>query len=55
VCVALGVAGDTVLTDTLHLALLVLSPAEGLHWPRVRLVRGADAGWRGELLSMGGE
>lgn len=53
-CVAIGVAGDTTLTDTLHLALLVLSPAAGLQWPRVRLVPTAH-GWQGTLVSMGGE
>jgi len=53
-CVALGVSGDAVPADTLYVALLVLSPKEGLHWPRVRLVR-TGHGWRGELLSMGGE
>jgi hypothetical protein len=55
VCVALGVAGDSVGADTLHFALLVLTPAEGLKWPRVRLVRQAQGGWRGQLLSLGGE
>ena len=54
-CVALGVAGDTLNADTLHLALLVLSPGEGLRWPRIRLVRRAHDGWRGEVISLGGE
>lgn len=53
-CVAFGIAGDTLLPDTLHLALLVLSPAGGLHWPRIRVVPTAG-GWRGTLVSMGGE
>lgn len=54
-CVALGVAGDTVPADTLHIALLVLSPAEGLQWPRVHLVRRGGDRWHGQLVSMGGE
>lgn len=53
-CVAIGVAGDTMLTDTLHLALLVLSPTGDLRWPRLRLVPTAK-GWHGTLVSMGGE
>jgi hypothetical protein len=53
-CVAFAVAGDTLIGDTLHLALLVLSPASGLRWPRVRLVSTAH-GWQGTLVSMGGE
>jgi hypothetical protein len=53
-CVALGVAGEASDGDTLHLALLVLSPAGGLRWPRVRLVPTAQ-GWHGTLVSMGGE
>lgn len=52
-CVAVGVAGDTV-GDTLHLALLVLTPTRGLSWPRLRLMDRAD-GWRAELAWMGGE
>lgn len=54
-CVALGVAGDSLGADTLHFALLVLTPVEGLKWPRVRLIRQAQGGWRGQLLSLGGE
>jgi hypothetical protein len=53
-CVALAVAGDTLPADTLQVALLVLTPAEGLRWPRVQLVP-APHGWHGELVSMGGE
>lgn len=54
-CVTLGISGDSMDTDTLHVALLVLTPAEGLRWPRVRLEHGTSGGWRGELLSLGGE
>lgn len=52
-CVAVGVAGDTT-GDTLHLALLVLSPTQGLSWPRLRLTPKAR-GWRAEIAWMGGE
>lgn len=52
-CVAIGVAGDTV-SDTLHLALLVLSPTRGLSWPRLHLSDRAG-GWRSEIAWMGGE
>lgn len=54
-CVAVGLAGDRRQTDTLLFALLVLTPAEGLKWPRVRVVHDARNGWRGALVSMGGE
>jgi hypothetical protein len=54
-CVAIGVSGDRLDTDTLQVALLVLTPEEGLRWPRVRLTHGTNGGWRGELISRGGE
>lgn len=52
-CIALGVAGDTT-SDTLHLALLVLTPAQGLSWPRLRLAPGGQD-WRAKIAWMGGE
>lgn len=52
-CLAIGVAGDTT-SDTLHLALLVLSPSQGLSWPRLRLL-GQGGGWRSEIAWVGGE
>lgn len=53
-CVALAVAGDSLRHDTLELALLVLSPAEGLSWPRLQLIS-EPRGWRARVLSIGGE
>lgn len=53
VCVALGLAGESS-GDTLHLALLLLTPAEGLKWPRVRAVH-REGKWHAELLSLSGE
>ncbi len=52
-CVALAVAGDT-LGDTVHVAMLVLSPTSGLSWPRLRL-SDRHSGWHSEISWMGGE
>ncbi len=52
-CVALAVAGDTV-GDTLHVAMLVLTPTQGLSWPRLDLTD-RYGGWRAEISWMGGE
>jgi hypothetical protein len=50
-CVALGVAGlETARPDAITFALLVVTPAKGLSWPRVRVTRPRDS-WRGRLLS----
>jgi hypothetical protein len=53
-CVALGLAEDSVVGDTLHLAVLALTPATGLAWPRLRLVA-IRGGWHAELVSNAGE
>ncbi len=53
-CVALAVAGDSPRNDTINLALLALSPAQGLSWPRLRLTA-ASGGWQATVLSIGGE
>ena len=50
-CVALGVAGlETARSDAITFALLVVTPARGLSWPRVRVTRPRES-WRGRLLS----
>jgi len=54
-CVALGIAGaETARADAITFALLVATPAKGLHWPRVRATRPREA-WRGRVLSNAGE
>ena len=54
-CVALGVAGiETARPDAMTFALLVVTPARGLSWPRVRVTRPRD-NWRGRLLSNASE
>jgi hypothetical protein len=53
-CVALALSGDSLRGDTINLAVLALSPAEGLSWPRIRLTGEAD-GWRVTVISIGEE
>jgi hypothetical protein len=54
-CVALGIAGyETARPDAMTFALLVVTPAKGLSWPRVRVTRPRDS-WRGRLLSNASE
>jgi hypothetical protein len=53
-CVALGLAGDSAAGDTVHLAVLALTPGTGLAWPRLRLVA-IRGHWRAELVSNAGE
>jgi hypothetical protein len=54
-CVALGVAGlENARPDAMTFALLVVTPAKGLSWPRVRATRPRE-GWRGRLLSNASE
>lgn len=53
-CIALGLAGDSATADTLHLAVLALTPGTGLAWPRVRLVASRGR-WVAELVSNAGE
>jgi hypothetical protein len=54
-CVALGIAGlETARPDAMTFALLIVTPAKGLSWPRVRVTRPRDS-WRGRLLSNAGE
>jgi len=53
-CVAVGISEPSPASDTLRLALLVITPARGLTWPRVHLI--AEQGrWRAALISAGGE
>ena len=53
-CVALGIAGrETAHADAMTFALLILTTARGLGWPRVRVTRPRDS-WRGRLLSNAG-
>jgi hypothetical protein len=52
-CVALALA-EGAPSDTVRLALLVISPARGLVWPRIQLIPGGRR-WRVEVLSVGGE
>ncbi len=54
-CVALGIAGvETARPDAMTFALLIVTPAKGLSWPRVRVTRPRD-NWRGRLLSNASE
>jgi hypothetical protein len=54
-CVALGIAGyETARPDAMTFALLIVTPAKGLSWPRVRVTRPRDS-WRGRLLSNASE
>jgi len=54
-CVALGVAGlENARPDAMTFALLVVTPAKGLSWPRVRVTRPRES-WRGRLLSNASE
>lgn len=54
-CVALGIAGlESSRPDAMTIALLVLTPAKGLSWPRVRVTRPQGA-WRGRVLSNASE
>jgi hypothetical protein len=53
--VALGIAGvETARPDAMTFALLIVTPAKGLSWPRVRVTRPRD-NWRGRLLSNASE
>lgn len=54
-CVAAGIAGlEGARPDAMTFALLVLTPAKGLSWPRVRVTRPTSA-WRGRVLSNASE
>jgi hypothetical protein len=54
-CLALGIAADApVRRDTLRVAILALTPAQGLVWPRVR-VAVAGGQWRGSMTSYAGQ
>jgi hypothetical protein len=54
-CVAVGIAGlENSRPDAMTFALLVLTPAKGLSWPRVRVTRPQSA-WRGRVLSNASE
>jgi hypothetical protein len=54
-CVALGIAGyETARPDAMTFALLIVTPAKGLSWPRVRVTLPRDS-WRGRLMSNASE
>jgi hypothetical protein len=54
-CVAVGIAGpENSRPDAMTFALLVLTPAKGLSWPRIRVTRPQNA-WRGRVLSNASE
>jgi hypothetical protein len=53
-CVALALAEGTTPSDTVRLALLVISPARGLVWPRLQLIPDGRR-WRVDVVSVGGE
>jgi hypothetical protein len=54
-CVALAVAGlENSRADAMTFALLVLTPAKGLAWPRVRATRPRDV-WHGRVVSNTGK
>jgi hypothetical protein len=48
------VAEGSAPSDTVQLALLVISPLRGLAWPRLQLIPDADR-WRVEVVSVAGE
>jgi hypothetical protein len=54
-CVALGVAGlDQAWPDAMTFALLTVTPAKGLSWPRMRVTRPRHA-WEAVVVSNAGE
>ncbi len=54
-CVALAVAGpETASGEAITFALLALTPAKGLAWPRVRVTRRRDV-WQGIVVSNASE